>query len=312
MTTHVTSPLRASSAVNIVRRLCTASIVNAWRNTGYDVSHYFASISEILLLECATSRLQFYAPAGLAADAGLYAFLGNSSWYYDPHKWELPYVVEALRATGARSVLEVGCGSGHFLALARDAGISAVGVDINVDAIAAAQSKGLHASTRTLNELLNSGERYDAVVAFQVLEHIPRPHDFLTEVAALVEDGGSLFFAVPNADCWISRRLSLLDTPPHHMTRWPVAAFQHLTQLLPFTLADVAYEQMTTGHLNAWALSLCDPDPSTSDKSTVIGRRAPLIRRIAARLIAALFRLPGMPLPAVGPTLVVKLLRQRS
>lgn len=304
------SPLCPASSPIIKRRLSSAGIVEAWSEAGHDVSGYFRGIDEVLLLECPTSRLQFFGPSRVIGEASLYAFLGTRPWYYDSEKWELGEVVKSLGEGDLRTALEVGCGSGQFLALAQKAGLSAVGIDINAEAIREAQARGLSASTDTFSNIQRSGERFDAVVAFQVLEHVVDPLQLLTGMASVVRPGGSIYIAVPNADTWISRRLALLDTPPHHYTRWTLAAFQYITRVLPIDLADVRCEPMAAKSLPAWAISICDPDPPGIADVVNVSRRASFKRRAVARATASLFAFSGMPAPADGPSLLVRFRRR--
>lgn len=104
-----------------------------------------------------------------------------------------PYV-ELLR--GHAPVLDVGCGRGELLALLRDAGIEARGVDASGDMVAFARGEGLDVQQNDLLQAL--GEVGDAslgaVAALQVVEHLPPAVlvRFLEESLRVLRPGGML------------------------------------------------------------------------------------------------------------------------
>jgi O-antigen chain-terminating methyltransferase len=81
-----------------------------------------------------------------------------------------PYV-DILRAHAP--VLDVGCGRGELLALLRDAGVEACGVDANADMVAFARGEGLDVEQADLFSVLDSARDLGAVTALQVVEHLP-------------------------------------------------------------------------------------------------------------------------------------------
>jgi SAM-dependent methyltransferase len=81
-----------------------------------------------------------------------------------------PYV-ERLR--GHAPVLDVGCGRGELLQLLREAGIEARGVDANADMVAYARGEGLDVAQADLFDALAEARDLGAVVALQVVEHLP-------------------------------------------------------------------------------------------------------------------------------------------
>ncbi|UPT73991.1 MAG: methyltransferase domain-containing protein [Elusimicrobiota bacterium] len=89
-------------------------------------------------------------------------------------------------------ILDVGCGDGGFLGLAKFAGWSGVGVDYDERVIARAKERGLDAHADDLVRFLKQqmpGE-FDAAVLFDVLEHTPEPAELLGAVAPLLKKGG--------------------------------------------------------------------------------------------------------------------------
>lgn len=104
-----------------------------------------------------------------------------------------PYV-DLLRASAP--VLDVGCGRGELLMLLREAGIEARGVDADADMVAFARGEGLAVEQRDLLEALAATTEgsLGAVVALQVVEHLPPPVlvRFLKLAARTLRKGGLL------------------------------------------------------------------------------------------------------------------------
>ncbi len=96
--------------------------------------------------------------------------------------------------TGAAPVLDVGCGRGEFLALLRDAGIEATGVDADGDMVAFARGEGLDVTQADALDHLEGLEpgSLGGVFAAQLVEHLP-PASLVRLLglahAALREDG---------------------------------------------------------------------------------------------------------------------------
>jgi SAM-dependent methyltransferase len=97
---------------------------------------------------------------------------------------------------GAAPVLDLGCGRGEFLALLRDEGIEAYGVDIDPDMADYARGEGLdvvHEGAVEHLERLEDGS-LGGIFAAQVVEHLPAPTlvRLLELAAAKLRPGGVL------------------------------------------------------------------------------------------------------------------------
>jgi len=111
-----------------------------------------------------------------------------------------------------RKILDVGAGTGLFVEVANGEGFEAVGTELNRKLLGRARRRGIRMLDTTLEELVRSGEKFDLVTSWFVLEHVPDPGGFIGNMKALLAENGKLFVAVPNIDA-LSTRLLFRDSP---------------------------------------------------------------------------------------------------
>lgn len=115
--------------------------------------------------------------------------------------------IERLARTADRSILDIGCNSGQFLAVARERGWNVTGHELNRRAVARARARELKVLDEEFSVALFGGRRFGAVTLWGVLEHLPYPGILLEGVRALLEPGGVLALLVPNAEGLATRVL---------------------------------------------------------------------------------------------------------
>ncbi len=116
------------------------------------------------------------------------------TYYSLPARIRLDWM-KGFCATGR--VLEVGCGSGHFLALAQEAGYEVAAVEPNaVSARIARERLGIEVEEALIEESLQPAAAYDAVFHVDLLSHFPDPERALRAMARLLRPGGVLCFEV--------------------------------------------------------------------------------------------------------------------
>ncbi len=99
-------------------------------------------------------------------------------------------------------LLDLGCGNGFFLTLAREAGFEVYGQEISENAQRYAEKNfGLQVFRDPLESLaVEQVGRYDIVTLWHVLEHIINPLEALKLVGTLLKPGGLLVVEVPNVN----------------------------------------------------------------------------------------------------------------
>jgi len=102
-----------------------------------------------------------------------------------------------LPAGGGR-LLDVGCGNGGFLLLARQVGWQVEGLDFDAGAVQAARSRGLEVHHGGIEVLDGRSACYDVITLCHVIEHVHDPAATLRRLHALLKPGGVLWLDTPN------------------------------------------------------------------------------------------------------------------
>lgn len=120
-------------------------------------------------------------------------------------------------ASGGGRLLEIGVGSGSFLAYAKTHGYSPLGCDLSA-AIGrrVERSTGVTMHCGSL-ESLSDEQLFDVVVMNHVLEHVSDPVVLLKAVRARLNPSGLLHLAVPNVAAWEARLPGWNSYEPYHL-----------------------------------------------------------------------------------------------
>lgn len=242
----VKSPITGCSKVKLVRTIDTAYIIELYRNEfSVDVSRYFTGHEVIFVYECGDTGYQFYYPFEIAGEEALYEKLQQFPWYYSEGKTEH---VQALDALDPESkVLEIGSGNGIFLRELGKRNIDGQGLELSSRALEQARMQGLHVIKATAEEYaVTHGEEFDAVVSFQVLEHVVNVRSFITACLAMLKPNGLLILSVPNNEAaYHKNHDDPLNLPPHHMGLWGTNSLLALQRVFPLLLVRIATDTST-------------------------------------------------------------------
>jgi 2-polyprenyl-3-methyl-5-hydroxy-6-metoxy-1,4-benzoquinol methylase len=249
------SPLSGSENVTFLEAISAERLIAWWQSKySIDVSHQFHGVVNIWKYRCNDSGLICFGPESIAGTDWLYEQLQKLPWYYQSDRWEHRIARRELHQ--CKSVCELGCGTGVFLhSLVRD-GHEVAGVELNPLAAAQAREAGLNVFAKPAGEPNGKFEgAFDAVCAFEVLEHTPDPAGFTRAAIKLVKRGGKLVFSVPNSDGFQGLGYELLQYPPHHMSWWTPNCFRALQKFFPLRLEKVLTEPLAPYHIDdylAW------------------------------------------------------------
>ena len=96
-----------------------------------------------------------------------------------------------------KDILEIGCATGDLLCAMKEAGANVTGIELSEYAAEIARAKGLDVQGGSLGDY-TAGNLFDIVMAFEVIEHVTSPTEFLLKASTLIMPEGLLILSTPN------------------------------------------------------------------------------------------------------------------
>lgn len=204
-----------------------------------------------------------------------YAFLKHIGVSVDGeavlHSWYLPMLA------GRQRVIDLGCGMGGFVAVMRQAGFDATGVDSDPSCIAEARSHGLPVIEADVIQYLRGAQAgsCDAIVAAHLVEHLPYEVvlELVEQAHRVLAPGGRLLLITPNPRALVSH----LELYPMHFGH---VAMYH-PNLLAFFMRHAGFVSTAMGE-----------NPATTAEHVAANSPTAELRRVAQAASAA-----GSPVP---------------
>lgn len=117
----------------------------------------------------------------------------------------LEFIIDELNAhldfDSSKRVMEIGCGNGNVCMGIASIGYQTLGVDIDADSIKRAKANNTYSNLEFRAEPaenLTEGNKFDAIVCSEVLEHLVDPSVVLDYACAYLKKGGVFISTVPN------------------------------------------------------------------------------------------------------------------
>jgi len=218
-----------SNLTEVVIETLDAQQISSLYQDRYDlnIAAIYGGVKHVHLMHCIECDLRFFTPSIEGAEE-FYENLGEKPWYYEPIKEEYQMVAGFIKP--GSSVLDVGCGIGHFFLYLTDSRYT--GIEQNGTAVRKANELGRNVVCGNLTEHKRTRlEEYNYVCCFQVFEHVENIREFIESCLAILLPDGDLILTVPSYDSYINRVVNgVLNLPPHHLTWWSNRAL--------FSLAD--------------------------------------------------------------------------
>jgi SAM-dependent methyltransferase len=167
------------------------------------------------------------------------AELDQRHWWYRARREVLAALIRRLaKPPKAARILEIGCGTGHNLAMLGQFGrVDALELDEEARSVAE-KRLGREVMSAPLPEIQGVADgHYHLVGAFDVIEHIDDDRAALASIAAKIRPGGKLVMTVP-AHQWM---WSAHDVVNHHKRRYSRRALRSLVEESPLRLERVGY-----------------------------------------------------------------------
>jgi 2-polyprenyl-3-methyl-5-hydroxy-6-metoxy-1,4-benzoquinol methylase len=147
--------------------------------------------------------------------------------------------IERFRKPG--KLLDVGCGVGVFLGVAKSRGWDVTGVDVSEYASGYAREKlGLDARTGKLDEVGLAEKSFDVITLWDVFEHFPDPVRQLREVRRLLKDDGVILLDTPNERGLLRELSRWIYKLSFGAIQYPAKKLHHVYHLFYYSPATLA------------------------------------------------------------------------
>jgi 2-polyprenyl-3-methyl-5-hydroxy-6-metoxy-1,4-benzoquinol methylase len=188
------------------------------------------------------------------------------------------------------SVLEIGCGHGvlrHMLEASTAWNIDAV--DLNADALFhSTPGRGRTALYNIHDRAPDLAAKYDAIILFDVIEHIEKPAEFMASALYHLKPGGYVFINVPALQSLYSK----FDVAVGHYRRYSKQTLEAELAKAGVRTVDDRYWGMTMLPLLALRKLLMSVSTYNSDKGTTVVKRGVMPPgRLADAVLTAVMRL---------------------
>jgi 2-polyprenyl-3-methyl-5-hydroxy-6-metoxy-1,4-benzoquinol methylase len=138
---------------------------------------------------------------------------GTQEWVETPEEYNFKegdgsshaVMLQMLESLPASRILDLGCSGGLFADRARTIGHHVTGVDfMEIDGVRDRTDR-FFVTDLEVGIPEEVGDRYDVVVAGDVIEHLSRPSETLRQIRNVLRPGGQLLLSVPNFGHWYPR-----------------------------------------------------------------------------------------------------------
>lgn len=118
-------------------------------------------------------------------------------------------------------ILDVGCGIGYFLEVAKKRGWEVYGTEYTGEAIKICAEKGIKMYKGDLKSNMFEKEAFDVITSIEVIEHLSHPAEHIQLLKSFLRNGGALYVTTPNFNSLLRRHLG---------QNWNVIAYpEHLS-----------------------------------------------------------------------------------
>ena len=192
----------------------------------------------------------------------LMKFLLTSDFIYQSRMW---WLMNSLPKGNGRRLVDFGCGNGFAANWAAHRDWRATGISHDQDEITYAQQMSnmlkqkdtsfLLGDIRNLDRVLRSGEKFDAALCLEVIEHILNDRKLIMDISQRLSFGGRLFLSTPNKNYkrLVGDKISEVEDGNH--VRWGYT-FEELVDILGIAGLKIIQHGEMIGFVNQMITNL--------------------------------------------------------
>lgn len=177
-------------------------------------------------------------------------YYGEKSFYFKTiFRWIISFLyilrvkkIEVFKKGG--KVLDIGCGDGKFLAELQKRKWEVYGVDFSEAASKLVNKKLNIFIKKELQECQFPNDYFDLVTLWHVFEHIPNPHELLSEIKRIIKKDGVLLLALPNIESLeakISKRKWFHLDLPRHLYHYSPLTIRKILEKTGFQIIKITH-----------------------------------------------------------------------
>jgi 2-polyprenyl-3-methyl-5-hydroxy-6-metoxy-1,4-benzoquinol methylase len=116
-------------------------------------------------------------------------------------------------------ILDVGCGRGYFLDVAKQRGWEVFGSEFSETAVKLCSGKGINMLHGKIHEHSFRDNFFDIITSFEVIEHINNPKEDLNAIYGMLRKGGGFYCTTPNFNSimrfYLKDKFNVISYPEH-------------------------------------------------------------------------------------------------
>ncbi|MFA6525247.1 MAG: class I SAM-dependent methyltransferase [Patescibacteria group bacterium] len=166
----------------------------------------------------------------------------NEAWFKYIPSQALRKIEKHLKNKG--KILDIGCAVGYFLEVAKENGWEIYGVELSEFARNSARNKLGAEIYPTLEESPFPNNHFNAITAFEIIEHMQDPNIFVKKINSLLLPGGILGISTPNlANGKTFKNFTDWNclTPPEHLFFFDKQTITNILEKNGFKVLEIFY-----------------------------------------------------------------------
>ncbi len=165
---------------------------------------------------------------------GLYRYYGHSTFsnrISPTTKLHYERLLDSFkRYRKNNTIIDVGCGAGHFMQSVTERNWAVDGTEISDEAIRIASQRKQRVIKGDITSLDLAKEKYDIATLFELMEHALDPEGIIKKLCYIIRPGGLVYVTTPNYNSIMRRLLG---------NRWGIFHKEHIFYFTPNKLKEI-------------------------------------------------------------------------